>query len=329
MSNRFVRYGIIGFGRFAEKSIAPAVQLSHNSRLVAIHNRSIAKARSAAEKFGVALAFDSAGELAAHPDVDAVFIASPNAAHCSDTLEAAARGKHVLCEKPMAMNVRECEQMIEACRRAGVKLMVGHMVRFSPLVRRMRELVQKGTIGRVVRAAADFMYDGRLSTRSWLTARAVAGGGPTFDVGVHCLDTLRYVLDDEVASVQVELHPQPTEVKTETISQLLLRFSRGTIATIFSSYEAPFRESRIEIVGTEGRLSALDFTVGDRRAKLRIERRNAHGSRGLFSEEFSLPNLYVEEITHFSECILNDREPLADAQNGLANQRVLDEVMRR
>lgn len=329
MNDQQVRYGVIGFGRFAEKSLVPALGLSHNSRLVAIQNRSRSKAMLAAARLGISLAFESPQRLAAHPDVDAVIIASPNALHCEHTLIAAEWGKHVLCEKPMAMDAGECERMIEACTHAGVKLMVGHMVRFSPLVRRMRELVLSGSVGHVVRVTADFVYDGRLSTRSWLTDRTLAGGGPTFDVGVHCLDTLRYILDDEVVRVRAELQPPSTAEKTELASQLLLQFSRGTIGTIFSSYEAPFREARIEIVGTEARLSTLDFTLGERRTRLRIERRNAHGSRGLFSELLAIPNLYVEEINHFSDCILHDRTPLLSAENALANQRVLDEVMRQ
>lgn len=324
MHDRVVRYGIVGFGRFAQKAIAPAIQRSRNSRLVAIQTRSRGKAEQAAARFGVPLAFASSHELAAHPEVDAVVIASPNAHHCSDTLAVAACGKHVLCEKPMATNVAECEQMIQACRGAGVKLMVGHMVRFSPLVQRIRDLVCSGAVGRVIRASADFVYDGRLSSRTWLTDRALAGGGPTFDVGVHCLDTLRFVLDDEVTSLKGELEPAPADETTERSSQLMMRFLHGAIGIIFSSYEAPLRESRIEILGTEARLSALDFTVGGRRSLLQVEKRTAD----VTTEEFDVPNLYIEEINHFTDCILNDREPILSAANGLANQRVLDQAMR-
>lgn len=323
-----VRYGIVGFGRFAEKAIAPAFKQSRNSVLVAVQNRSLAKAQSAAQQHGVPLAFESVAALVAHPEVDAVFVASPNALHCEETVIAAQARKHVLVEKPMAMNMGECRRMIEVCKQNAVKLMVGHQVRLSPLVRRMHELVRSGAVGQVVRAAADFVYDGRLSTRSWLLDRKLAGGGPTFDVGVHCIDTLRFVLDDEVVSLQGELRPKPTTDTTEATSQLLMRFARGTIGVVFSSYEAPLRESRIEILGTEARLSAVDFTVGERCATLVIERRNAAGSPDWLEEAIDVPNLYVEEINHFSECILNNTEPVLTAQSALGNQRVLDAAMR-
>ncbi|MBX2989668.1 MAG: Gfo/Idh/MocA family oxidoreductase [Bacteroidetes bacterium] len=324
---RKIRYGITGFGRFAEKAIAPAIRQSHNSTLVAIHNRSVAKAKVAAAALNIPLAFDSVADLAAHPDVDAVFIVSANSAHCEEAILTAEAGKHVLCEKPMAMNVAECERMMEACKRNNVKLMVGHMVRLSPLVKRMKELVQSDALGKLVRAESDFVYDGRLSSRAWLLDRRVAGGGPTFDVGVHCLDTLRFVLDDEVISVKGELEPVPDMNHTESSSQLLLRFSRGTIATIFSSYASPIRESRIELIGTESRISAVDFTVSGRQSQLRIERRNLDGTHDSVVEEFDIPNLYTEEVNLFSDCIINNTGPLLTAENAVKNQHVLDQTM--
>jgi predicted dehydrogenase len=322
-----VRYAITGFGRFAEKAIAPAIRQSHNAELAAIQNRTRAKAERAAAELSVPFASDSVSEIVARPDVDALFIVSANAAHCAETLLAAEAGKHVLVEKPMAMNVAECQRMIDACTRNNVKLMVGHMVRLSPLVKRMRELVQSGAIGRVVRAESNFVYDGRLSSRAWLLDTKVAGGGPTFDVGVHCLDTLRFILDDEVVSVKAEMNPAPDEKQTEATSQLLLRFSHGAIATIMSSYDSPLRESRIEVLGTEARISALDFTVGDRRCELKIEKRSQTRVPEVTMVMFEVPNLYVEEVTAFSACILENKEPVLSADDALKNQRVLDRAM--
>ncbi len=322
-----IRYAITGFGRFAEKAIAPAIQQSGNSKLVAIQNRSLAKAQSIASSLDVPLAFDSVKALVAHPDVDAIFITSPNSFHCEETILAAEAGKHVLCEKPMALNVAECQRMIDACKKNNVKLMVGHMLRLSPLVVRMKELVQSGAIGRVIRAESNFIYDGRLSTRSWLLDRKIAGGGPTFDVGIHCLDTLRFILDDEVVSIEKELTPEPSADETESSSQLLLRFSKGIPAAIFCSYETPIRQSYVEILGTEARISALDFTVGGRTAELKTERRGSNASPEIMLEQIAVPNLYVKELNHFSDCIINNAEPLLSPFNALQNQYVLDAVM--
>jgi 1,5-anhydro-D-fructose reductase (1,5-anhydro-D-mannitol-forming) len=229
----------------------------------------------------------------------------------------------------MAMNVREGEQMIAACRDAGVKLMVGHMLRFSPLVARMRELMRQKAIGDPVYGRAEFVYDARLSHRGWLYDRRVAGGGPVFDIGVHCLDTLRYVLDDEVIETDSELEPEPTDTRTEATAALQLRFSRGTVGSIFCSYAVPLRRTFIEIIGTEGVINASNFTVGDRTTPLTILRGKDDQSTVDRVEEIVVPNLYVEEITHFSDCILNDNAPLLSGDNGVRNQVVLDAAMQR
>jgi predicted dehydrogenase len=322
-----IRYGIIGFGRFAEKAIAPAIKASPNSELAAIQKRSREAVEQKAAEFGIPLAFDSAGALARHPDIDAVFIVSANAAHGPETIAAAEGGKHVLVEKPMAMNVAEAEGMILSCRAAGVKLMVGHMLRFSPLLRRIRELVLRQDLGTILFARADFVYDARLSHRAWLLERKVAGGGPVFDIGVHCLDTLRFVLDDEVVETDSQLEPEPTGTRTETTAALQLKFSKGTVGSIFCSYAVPLRRTFLEIVGTEGVVSASHFTLGDRITPLTILRGKDDQSTVERIEEIPVPNLYVEEITHFSDCILNNREPLLSGDNGLRNQVVLDRVM--
>ncbi len=325
--NSKIRYGIIGFGRFADKAIAPAIRQSPDSELVAIQNRSLARARAGAAEHGAALAFDSAADLVAHPDVDAVFIVSPNSFHCGETIIAAEAGKHVLCEKPMAMNVAESELMAETCAKHNVKLSVGHMVRLSPLVGRIRTLIASGSIGKVLHAEANFVYDARLSSRTWLLDRHIAGGGPIFDVGVHCLDALRYVLDDEVVSVKGQLTPAPTADRTETTAQLVLRFSRGVIGSIFCSYDSAIRESYMQVTGTEARVSAVDFTIGGQEAMLKIEKRSEKHPVDPEWERFVVPNLYVQEVTMFSESIIHNTNPVLSATNALANQRVLDAAM--
>ena len=326
---RKVRFGIIGFGRFAEKAIAPAIQASPNTELIALQKRSLAEAREKAREFGVPLAFDSVERLVSHPEVDAVFIVSANAAHYPETLAAAHAGKHVLVEKPMAITAREAEEMIRACASAGVKLMVGHMIRFSPLARRIRDIIRSGELGQVGFARADFVYDARLSHRTWLVDRVVAGGGPVYDIGVHCLDTLRFVLDDEVVSVRSECYPWPDETRTESLAHIQLRFSRGVIGSIFCSFNSPIKRTSLEIMGTDGVLSASRFTIGSTALRLTVERGHEDRPGESRAEEIEVPNLYIEEITHFAECILNNREPVSPGENGLINQAVLDKAVSR
>ncbi len=322
-----IRFAILGFGSFAERAIAPALRAAPGAELVAIQKRSLDQAREKALEHRIPLYFDSVDETVVHPDVDAVFIVSANGAHCAQTIAAAQAGKHVLVEKPMALNVREAEAMIATCVQHKVTLMVGHMIRFSPLVNRMRDIIASGVLGQVTYAKANFIYDARLSHRTWLYDRKVAGGGPVFDIGVHCIDTLRYVLADEVIETAGILEPVPTETRTEASAQIALRFSRGTIGSVYCSYDAPVRRKQIEIQGTEGSLRAEDFTVGSQTTDLVIELGTDADPGTLTTEQLVVPNLYVEEIVHFCACIRDHHQSLTPGENGLANQRILDRAV--
>lgn len=323
-----IRYGIIGFGAFAEQAIAPAIQGSPNSALVAIQKRSLAAAQEKAAAFSIPHAFSTAEELAAHPDVDAVFIVSANSLHHQETLAAANAGKHVLVEKPMAMSVREAEEMIAACHHHKVKLMVGHMIRLSPLARRIKQLIHSGTLGDISFVKSEFFYDGRLTRRGWLTDPTIAGGGPLFDIGVHCLDTMRFVLDEDVVSLRSLVKPRLSDTTTEITASLSLRFSKGTLGSIFCSYASSARRSFIEIIGTEGIVSASDFTLGDKTIPLSISLKNAASTVDPRIEEIRVPNLYIEEITAFSKSILENTESPIPGVIGLENQKVLDKGIR-
>ncbi len=325
---RRIRYGIIGFGGFAERTIAPAIRASAQSELVAIQKRSLSAAREKANTLAIPHAFDSAEALAAHPDVDAVFIVSANSCHGPETVAAAKAGKHVLVEKPMAAHVADAEAMIEACKKHNVKLMVGHMVRFSPLIARMKDLLRSDAIGKVTFVRSEFIYDGRLSRRSWLIDRNIAGGGPVFDIGVHCLDTIRFLLDDDVLSVKSVLEPNPTAARTESTAQLAVKFSNGMPAGIYCSYAAPLRRTFIEIIGEKGILSAENFTWSDKTLKLNVLLGANDKIVDKREEVITVPNLYEKEITLFSRCILDGTPSPIPGEEGLKNQRVLDEAIK-
>lgn len=260
--------------------------------------------------------------------MDAVFIVSANSCHAPEAIAAAGAGKHVLVEKPMAANAAEAEAMIKACEKSAVKLMVGHMVRFSPLVARMKDLLRSGTIGKVTFVRSEFIYDGRVSHRAWLVDRSIAGGGPIFDIGVHCLDTTRYLLDDDVVSVKSALDPKPTAARTESTAQLAIKFSKGTAAGIYCSYAAPIRRTFMEIIGEQGILSAENFTWSNNTLKLGV----LLGSNDTVNEKreeiIAVPNLYEKEVTLFSQCILDGTASPIPGEEGLKNQRVLDEAIR-
>ncbi|MFZ4619156.1 MAG: Gfo/Idh/MocA family protein [Bacteroidota bacterium] len=323
-----IRYGIIGFGAFAERAILPAIRLAKNSEIVAIQKRSMDAAKQKAEEYSVPLYYDSVESLVQSNEVDAVFIVSANSSHHSETIAAAKAGKHVLVEKPMAVSLHQAVEMTDACRVSGVKFMTGHMLRFSPLNQRLKELVQSGAIGTVTYARSHFVYNVGLSNRSWVLDKGTAGGGPLFDIGIHSLDTIRFVLnDDHVVDVKSLMNPDNSAENVERTSVLSLRFSQGTLATVYTSYETPYRESFIEFIGTTGSISAYQFTPSNTETFIEIKR----GKNGLVDsterETFRVPNLYTLEVEHFSDCILNGTEPVITVKDSLHNQEILEKAV--
>jgi len=322
-----IRYGITGFGKFAEEKILPAIRASHNSELVAIQKRNKKEAEEKAEYYKISHSFDSVEKLVNHPDVDAVFIVSPNFAHEQETILAARAGKHVLTEKPMAMNSKECENMIYECKVNNVKLMVAHMARFSPVNTRIKELLKDGIIGDVNFARSEFCYDLRNSKRTWATDIKIAGGGPTYDIGVHCLDTLRFILDDDVISVKSQLFPNPTNEKTEMISLLALKLSKGIPASVYTSFATPTLSVLIEFIGDAGIITAPNFSFSELKVPIKIQKCKNGKIVETIIEEIDVPNIYEKEVSHFSNCILQNTEPMIPGEEGLKNQIVLDEAM--
>jgi len=181
-----IRFGIAGFGLHGVKRLMPGFAKASRCRVTAISRRDAAKAKASAAQYGIPHAFTSVDELARCPDVDAVFVASPNSLHLPDTLACLKAGKPVLLEKPMGMNAEECRQMIAAARAANLKLGVAQVFRFEESTRRMREHVASGILGPLVYARAEFSFPGRGHVRSWLNNAAEAfgfvGKGPRREV---------------------------------------------------------------------------------------------------------------------------------------------------
>jgi predicted dehydrogenase len=227
-----VKFGIVGFGLHAVKRLMPGFTLSKNCRVTALSRRDAQKAKASAEEYKIPRAYTSVYELCQSKDVDAVLVTTPNASHLDDVLTAVAHGKHVLCEKPMGLNADECHQMVDAARKANVILGVAHVFRFHESILRMKERIAAGQIGTPVFARADFSFVAGEHPRTWLTDRSIAGGGPAADVGVHCIDTLRFILQDQVVKVTALAQQDEKSGDVESAASVALQFSRGTLATV-------------------------------------------------------------------------------------------------
>jgi len=318
-----INFGIIGFGLHAIKRLMPGFALANNCRVTALSRRDLAKAQESARQFNIPLAFDSAEKLCRSPQVDAVFIATPNACHLQDVLVAAACGKPILCEKPMAINADQCRQMIEAARAAGVLLGIAQVFRFEDSTAWFREQVAAGNIGKPVFARSEFSFPGAHGhARTWIHDPAISGGGPVADVGVHCVDALRFILQDEVLRVSAgEIAGNPGEV--EAGAALLLEFSRGTLATVMVSFRAEYR-TPLELVGETGVLRAENALTVDRPVHLEQLRGGAVVENLTVSNQLA----YARQVDAFAAAVEGKAEFPISGEEGWRNQQILDAAYR-
>jgi predicted dehydrogenase len=318
-----VRYGILGFGLHAVKRVMPGFALAQNSQVTALSRREMGKAQESARQFNIPHAFDSGEALCRSPEVDAVFVCSPNSLHLRDTLLAIECGKHVLCEKPMGMNAEECSQMVEAAKQANVVLGVAHVFRFEDSTARLRDRISEGHIGKPIFARSEFSFPGNKEhARTWLKDPGIAGGGAIADVGVHCIDTLRYVLQDEVMRVSASGITDGSK-GVDLAAALTLGFSRGTLGTVLCSYFPEYR-SPIEFVGDNGSLFADNGLNVERPIKIELRR----DWNVVESETVSNKMAYARQVDAFSAAVEGKARFPVSGEEGWQNQAILDAAFR-
>ena len=316
-AQKVVRYAVVGLGHIAQVAVLPAfAHARRNSKLVALVSDDARKRRTLARRYGVehACSYDELERCLEH--VDAVYIALPNAMHADFTIRAAAKGVHVLCEKPMAVTVEECDAMIAACRKHQVKLMVAYRLHFEEANLDAIELVRKGRIGDPKYFSSSFsmrVRPGDIRTEPNL------GGGTLYDIGVYCINAARYLFraePEEVAAFSV--NPGGAALKgVDETTAAIMRFSGERVAAFVTSFNAA-DVAEYRIVGTRGALHvdpAYEYAEGLAYA-LHVNgtvRRKRLGKRDQFAPE----------LLHFSDCVLKNREPEPSGEEGRQDVRIV------
>ncbi len=315
--DRKVKWGILGCAGIAEKAFIPAIRASRNGVLAGIAARDENRARDWADRFGFLKSHRTYQELIADPGIDAVYNPLPNDLHAEWSIRAMRAGKHVLCEKPMAMNALEVRAMIEAAEAGGVLLMEGFMYKFHPQVEKILALIGEGKIGEVrsVHASFTFQFERDGANYRWFPAM---GGGALYDVGCYPLSIARLIFGEEPVSVFARARIDPgTGVDMTTAA--LVEFPGGRFAQCDASFESHF-QSRLLAVGSEGTLrldrafSAKDFDTtielvrGDRTESVRVPR----------------ANMFILMAEHFGDAVLGKTPLRYPAGDALDNMRVID-----
>jgi predicted dehydrogenase len=318
-----VRYGILGFGLHAVRRLMPGFGLARNSTVTALYRRDINQARDSAAQFKIPNFFDSAAALCRCPEVDAVFVASPNASHLEHVLLALEARKPVLCEKPMAINAEECRAMVNTAHSAKVLLGVAHVFRFNRSVELMRERIAAGQVGKPLFVRSEFSFLVRNHPRKWMTNSKIAGGGPIVDIGVHCIDSVRYVLDDEIVRVHASSMSDKDSGDVESAAALSLEFSRGALGVVWVSTRAEYR-TPLEITGDAGRLKGVDAFSVENPGAIELCR----GGNVVEIENMSNIDAYARQVDAFSAAVEGKSAFPIPGEEGWQNQEVLDAAYR-
>ncbi|MFZ0285488.1 MAG: Gfo/Idh/MocA family oxidoreductase [Terriglobales bacterium] len=319
-----VNFGIVGFGLHAVKRLMPGFQSAANCRVIALSRRTLAEAQESARQYNIPLAFDSAEALCQSPQVDAVFVATPNACHFQDVLLAIRHGKPVLCEKPMAVNANQCRQMVEAALKANVLLGVAQVFRFEESTAWFRDRLAAGQIDKVVFARSEFSFPGGVGhPRTWINNLSISGGGPIADVGVHCVDALRFVLQDEVVRVSARGFADPQSREVEAAAAMILEFSRGTLATVTVSFRAEYR-TPFELVGETGVLRADDAFNVEHPIQVELRR----GGKVIEAQSVSNKAAYARQVDAFAAVVEGKMRFPVPGEEGWRNQEILDAAYR-
>jgi predicted dehydrogenase len=318
---RKLGWALVGLGSLSINQIMPAFARCEKSRLAAFVSGSPEKARTLAARYGVdernIYSYETYDRIRDNPDIDVVYIVLPNGMHAEYTIRAAQAGKHVLCEKPMANTPAECEQMIEACRAAGRKLMVAYRLRYEPYTQALIAAVREQEMGplKVVLADAGFSIG---DPNQWRLNRQMAGGGSLMDIGIYSLNAARYLTGEEPTDVHAMEYSTPGDPRFREVEETItfqLRFPSGVLANCTSSYGAPF--NRFRIVGPRGWVE-LEPALSYSGLRMRAETGNR-------LEERRHPSIdhFTAEIDHLSGCIMDGAEPLTPGEDGLKDLRVM------
>ena len=329
-----INWGVIGAGGIARRRTIPeGIIPAENSKLVAVMDADKKITEEVAKEYNVKAYFREK-DLIRDKDIDAVYIATPVYLHAKQTIVALEAGKNVLCEKPMALTVKDCEKMIKTAEKYKKKLGIGYFMRFHAYHQRFKEMVKNGDLGKIV------LLRGQLSCwypkmeGAWRQNPKLGGGGSLIDMGNHCLDTLEYILDSRVKELSCFTASLVQDYPAEDSALLSVKFANGALGMVDAFFSIPDNSSknRLEIYGSRGSILA-EGTIGQTptgKATAYLEKESKGYTAEQKREEStaeeikpSLINGYQREIEVFAEAIEKDSEPLISGEDGLWSQKIV------
>ncbi|MCL5986861.1 MAG: Gfo/Idh/MocA family oxidoreductase [Actinobacteria bacterium] len=335
-----IGFGIIGCGGIALDAHIPSIDAIKEAELVAISRRSEDKAKEIADRCNVGCYYTDNQKVIDHPDVDAVIVTTPPNSHAEWTIKAARAGKHVLCEKPMAISIKECDEMISACKKANVVLMIAEMKRFNPGFRMAKKLIDDGVIGELFMARYHNSYHEPHTRKSWWVIPEISGGGEMMNELTHQVNVLRWMMGDVTQVSCMSNNPQGPP--PEDNSAVTLRFKNDALAVVTISwmtkeynlrFPAPMEhawDERIDIFGKDGAIIIqTPFTYWRVPLELCVyTERDIQGfNRGWNLVRCPATAHYIEQVSHFIRCTRKEEKCEVSGEEGRADLAVVRAAM--
>ena len=315
-------WAIVGLGSLSINQILPAFAKCEKSKVVAFVSGHPDKANKLALRYEVnnknIYNYQNYDSIKDNPDVDVIYIVLPNGMHAEYTVRGLQAGKHVLCEKPMANTPAECQQMVDAGRKADRKLMIAYRCRYEPFNREAIRISQSGDLGPTQMILADAGFKAG-DPSQWRLNKQLAGGGSMMDIGIYALNATRYLTGQEPTEVNAMIYSTPGDPRFKEVEEHVnfqLRFPSGILANCSSSY-GYFHQSHFRVMGTEARL-CLDPATWYSGLRMWIERDNT-------IEQKDLPSVdhFATEMDHMSDCVMQNKQPLTPGEEGLRDLTII------
>ncbi len=318
-------WAIVGLGSLSIHQILPAFAQCEKSKVVALVSGHADKATKLALRYGVSQKniynYQNYDSIKDNPEVDIIYIVLPNGMHCEYTVRGLQAGKHVLSEKPMANTPAECQQMIDAGRKANRKLMVAYRCRYEPYNQEAIRVARSNELGKTKVILADAGFN-MSDPNQWRLKKDLAGGGSLMDIGIYALQAARYLSGEEPTQVNAMMYSTPGDPRFKEVEEAInfqLRFPSGILAQCTSSYGYAW-QSHYRVVKSEGWLE-MDPATAYSGLRMRVH----HGNT---IEEKDLPVVdhFAAEMEHMSSCVMDNKEPLTPGEEGLRDLTIMKAI---
>ncbi|WP_375778690.1 Gfo/Idh/MocA family protein [Bradyrhizobium sp. ma5] len=330
--NKRVGFAVVGLGRLSLEEIIPAFGTCKLAKLTALMTGDLSKGRRVAEQYGIpseaVFAYDDWKGLAARDDVQVVYVVTPNGLHVEQVKRAAAAGKQVLCEKLMAANSAEAQEMIDACKKAGVPLMIAYRCQYEPHNAEVTRMVRSGEFGalKLIEAHNGQVQD---TAMQWRHNRTLAGGGALPDIGIYCLSFARFVTGEEPEDIFAWSWSTPGDARFKDVEENVawqMRFPSGVVARMACSYGV--HEARPARLYFERAVVQLEPAFAYKGLRLKVIRRSPDREDVELTEERVMgeTNQFATEIDHMAGCFITGRRPRTPGEEGLQDHKLMEAI---